>query len=182
MKLAIRTQQIIRDEINVTSVIDPLGGSYFIERLTWDMEQEIWKVLEEVDQLGGAVKLVEEGWFQQKLADSAYATFKKIDCGEKISVGVNRYFDEQSSSARVEIHPYDEDCTQLQVNRLNAVRTNRDSERVRSLLKELQNQARTHDVNLLPKTIELAKARATLGEICGALREVWGAYEEPMIV
>lgn len=181
MKLAIRTQQIIRDEINVTSVVDPLGGSYFIERLTWEMEQEIWKVLEEVDRLGGAIKLVEEGWFQQKLADSAYETFKKIDRGEKISVGVNRYVDETSPSTDVEIHPYDERCTQLQIERLNAVRAKRDSHLVKKLLKELQEQAQT-DVNLVPKTIELVKARATLGEICGALREVWGAYQEPMIV
>ena len=182
MKLAIRTQQIIRDETNVTSVIDPLGGSYFVERLTRDMENEIWKVLDEVDERGGAIKLVEEGWFQQKLADSAYATFRKVDTGEKISVGVNRHVDETSGSAEVDIHPYDEHCTQLQIDRLNAVRKDRDGERVRRLLQELAGQARSDDVNLLPKTIELVKARATLGEICGALREVWGSYNEPMIV
>jgi methylmalonyl-CoA mutase N-terminal domain/subunit len=87
-----------------------------------------------------------------------------------------------SRRSKVEIHPYDEECTQLQIGRLNAVRAKRDSQRVQSLLRELQEQARSKDVNLLPKTIELAKARATLGEICSALREVWGAYEEPMIV
>lgn len=182
MKLAIRTQQIIRDEINVTSVIDPLGGSYFIERLTKDMENEIWKVLEEVNERGGAIKLVEEGWFQQKLADSAYATFRKIDTGEKISVGVNRYVDEESRAAEVAIHPYDEHCTQLQIERLKSVRANRDGNRVQHLLKELVEQARSDDVNLLPKTIELVKARATLGEICSALQDVWGSYTEPMIV
>ncbi|MBZ9985848.1 methylmalonyl-CoA mutase family protein [Mesorhizobium sp. BH1-1-5] len=182
MKLAIRTQQIIRDEINVTSVIDPLGGSYFIERLTRDMETEIWKLLDEVDERGGAVKLVEEGWFQQKLADSAYETFQKIDSGEKISVGVNRYVDEASRSAEVHIHPYDEACTQLQIDRLQAVRAGRDNARVRELLKELAEQAKSDDINLLPKTIEAVKAKATLGEICAALREVWGAYAEPMIV
>jgi methylmalonyl-CoA mutase N-terminal domain/subunit len=182
MKLAIRTQQIIRDEINVTSVIDPLGGSYFVEKLTWDMEQAIWKTLDEVDQLGGAVKLVEDGWFQQKLADSAYETFKRIDSGEKVSVGVNRYVDENAEAQMVEIHPYDEQCTALQIERLNAVRAKRDTQLVQKLLQELKEQARSEQVNLLPKTIELAKARATLGEICGALREVWGAYEEPMIV
>ncbi|WP_181180061.1 methylmalonyl-CoA mutase family protein [Mesorhizobium sp. B2-1-3A] len=182
MKLAIRTQQIIREEINVTSVIDPLGGSYFVESLTRDMETEIWKVLDEVDQRGGAIKLVEEGWFQQKLADSAYATFKKIDSGEKVSVGVNRYVDETSGSAEVHIHPYDDHCTQLQIDRLNAVRKNRDSARVQQLLQELAQQAGSDDINLLPKTIELVKARATLGEICAALRDVWGSYAEPMIV
>jgi methylmalonyl-CoA mutase cobalamin-binding domain/chain len=182
MKLAIRTQQIIREEINVTSVIDPLGGSYFIERLTRDMETEIWKMLDEVEERGGAVKLVEEGWFQQKLADSAYATFKKIDSGEKISVGVNRFADEASSTAEVHIHPYDEACTQLQIDRLQAVRANRDDARIRTLLAELAEEARSDDTNLLPKTIELVKARATLGEICSALRGVWGAYAEPMIV
>jgi methylmalonyl-CoA mutase N-terminal domain/subunit len=182
MKLAIRTQQIIRDEINVTSVIDPLGGSYFVESLTRDMENEIWKVLDEVDERGGAIKLVEEGWFQQKLADSAYTTFKKIDTGEKVSVGVNRYVDEKSSTAEVGIHPYDEECTQLQIERLHSVRAGRDSGNVQSLLKELAQQARSDDVNLLPKTLELVKARATLGEICSALRDVWGSYDEPMIV
>ena len=182
MKLAIRTQQIIRDEINVTSVVDPLGGSYFVERLTRDMELEICKVLDEVDQRGGAVKLVEEGWFQQKLADSAYATFQKIDAGEKILVGVNRYVDETGSSGEVHIHPYDEHCTQLQIDRLKAVRANRDTARVGQLLKELAQQASSEEINLLPKTIETVKAKATLGEICGALREVWGSYAEPMIV
>ncbi|WP_437412124.1 methylmalonyl-CoA mutase family protein [Sinorhizobium meliloti] len=182
MKLAIRTQQIIREEINVTSVIDPLGGSYFIERLTKDMEDEVWKMLDEIDERGGAIKLVEEGWFQQKLADSAYATFKKIDSGEKISVGVNKYADPATSTADVHIHPYDEHCTQLQIDRLNAVRANRDNGRIQRLLKELAEQAQSEDVNLLPKTIELVKAKATLGEICGALREVWGSYAEPMIV
>ena len=182
MKLAIRTQQIIRDEINVTSVIDPLGGSYFVERLTRDMENEVWKLLGEVDERGGAIELVEEGWFQQKLADSAYATFKKIDSGEKISVGVNRHVDEASSSAEVDIHPYDEHCTQLQIDRLSAVRKSRDNSRVQRLLHELARQAESDDINLLPTTIELVKARATLGEICGTLRDVWGSYAEPMIV
>ncbi|WP_119272358.1 methylmalonyl-CoA mutase family protein [Taklimakanibacter deserti] len=182
MKLAIRTQQIIRDEINVTSVIDPLGGSYFVERLTSDMEQAIWKVLDEVDGRGGAVKLVEEGWFQQELADSAYATFRKIDSGEKVSVGVNRHVDAQSDKADVDIHPYDEQCTALQIERLKKVRANRDNRRVEALLNELKLEARSDDVNLLPKTIELVKARASLGEICGALRDVWGAYKEPLIV
>lgn len=182
MKLAIRTQQIIREEINVTSVIDPLGGSYFIESLTRDMETEIWKVLDEVRERGGAIKLVEEGWFQQKLADSAYATFKKIDRGEKISVGVNRHVDETSQSADVHIHAYDDDCTQLQIDRLNAVKAGRDSALVKRLLQELAEQATSDDINLLPKTIELVKARATLGEICSALRDVWGSYSEPMIV
>jgi methylmalonyl-CoA mutase, N-terminal domain len=182
MKLAIRTQQIIRDEINVTSVIDPLGGSYFVENLTSEMEREIWQVLDEVDRLGGAVKLVEDGWFQQKLADSAYSTFKLIDTGEKISVGVNSNVDEKSKAAKVEIHPYDDNCTTLQVSRLQEVRATRDTARVLQLLSELQEQARTDDINLLPKTIELVKQKATLGEICAALKEVWGAYDEPNIV
>ncbi len=182
MKLAIRTQQIIREEINVTSVIDPLGGSYFIERLTKDMETEMWKMLDEVQERGGAIQLVEEGWFQQKLADSAYATFKKIDSGEKISVGVNKFADEASSTADVHIHPYDDHCTQLQIDRLKIIRANRDDVRIKSLMAELVEQARSDDVNLLPTTIELVKAKATLGEICSALREVWGSYDEPMIV
>ncbi|MDX3973921.1 methylmalonyl-CoA mutase family protein [Shinella sp.] len=182
MKLAIRTQQIIREEINVTSVIDPLGGSYFIERLTKDMETEMWKMLDEVQERGGAIQLVEEGWFQQKLADSAYATFKKIDSGEKISVGVNKFADEASSTADVHIHPYDDHCTQLQIDRLKVIRANRDDARIQSLMAELVEQARSDDINLLPTTIELVKAKATLGEICNALREVWGSYDEPMIV
>lgn len=182
MKLAIRTQQIIRDEINVTSVIDPLGGSYFVERLTTDIEKAVWTLLGEIDELGGAIKLVEEGWFQRKLADSAYETFKKIDTGEKVSVGVNRHIDESSVAANVELHPYDPNCTQLQIQRLQEVRAQRDEDQVRRLLRELQEQARSDDINLLPKTIECVKARASLGETCRALRDVWGVYEDPAII
>ena len=90
--------------------------------------------------------------------------------------------DESSAAAEVDIHPYDEDCTQLQIDRLEAVRRSRDNARVHRLLDELCGQAASDDVNLLPKTIELVKAKATLGEICGALRRVWGSYTEPMIV
>lgn len=182
MKLAIRTQQIIRDEINVTSVVDPLGGSYFIERITSDMEAEIFKIIDEVDEMGGAVKLVEDGWIQQKLADSAYKIFQKINSGEKVSVGVNRYVDEERDAADVKLHPYDENCMKHQLQRLREVRANRDSQRIQKLLQELKSQANSDEVNLLPKTIELVKAKATIGEICGALRDVWGSYKEPMIV
>ena len=90
--------------------------------------------------------------------------------------------DEPGKGPKLHIHPYDEDCTQLQIDRLNAVRAGRDNDRVRALLEELCQQAASDDVNLLPKTIELVKAKATLGEICGALRGVWGSYTEPMIV
>jgi methylmalonyl-CoA mutase N-terminal domain/subunit len=182
MKLAIRTQQIIRDEINVTSVIDPLGGSYFVERLTKDMEDEIWKVLNEVEERGGAIQLVEEGWFQQKLADSAYTIFKKIDSGEKISVGVNRYVDENAPALDAEIHPYDDACTSVQIERLNAVRATRDDALIDRLLKELVELAKSDSNNLLPKTLELVKAKASLGQICSALKDLWGGYDEPMIV
>ncbi|WP_323130191.1 methylmalonyl-CoA mutase family protein [Sinorhizobium medicae] len=99
-----------------------------------------------------------------------------------MSVGVNKYVDAASRSADVHIHPYDDHCTQLQIDRLRAVRENRDDARIQSLLKELVEQARSDDINLLPKTIELVRAKATLGEICSALREVWGSYSEPMIV
>ncbi len=176
-KLALRTQQIIAEETNVTAVVDPLGGSYYVESLTNEMEKRIFAVLDHIDSIGGTVKATEDGWFQQEIADTAYQVMRRKAKGEKISVGVNKYVDAEEKTS-FEIHPIDLSLQTRQMKQLNAVKANRDNTRVAQLLNELRTVAQDPTQNLMPITIELVKAYATMGEIVDALRELWGAYHE----
>ena len=177
MKIALRTQQIIAEETNVTSVIDPLGGSYYVESLTTEFEKNIFGMLDEIEARGGTLKLVEEGWFQRQIADFAYKVALKKQSGEKTVIGVNRFVEEEEKT-KPEIHPYDPVVVERQLERLNRVRRERDESRVRSLLAELQQNAKDSSTNLMPVTILLVKAGATMGDIVEALREIWGTYRE----
>ncbi len=181
MKLALRTQQVIAEETNVASVIDPLGGSYFVESLTGEMERRIFAILEEVDEMGGAVKAIEDGWFQKEIADSAYDFALKKAAGEQAVIGVNRFV-EEDEKADVEIHPHDPETERRQVESLERVRRARDDDRVRALLEKLKDVAAHDDANLLPVTIEAVKARASLGEIVEALKGLWGTYTEHPVI
>ena len=181
MKLAIRTQQVIREETNVTSVVDPLGGSYFVESLTTEMEQAILKVLDQVDEMGGAIVAVENGWFQRQIADAAYDYELKKSNGERTVIGVNKYVEDEEK-VDIDTHPYDEETLARQLERLRRARQTRDGEKVQCLRDELKEVARDENKNILPITLELVKARATLGEICDSLREVWGIYREKPVV
>lgn len=176
-KLALRTQQIIAEETNVTAVVDPLGGSYYVEALTNEMEKRIFAVLDHIDSIGGTVKATEDGWFQQEIADTAYQVMRRKAKGEKISVGVNKYVDAEEKTS-FEIHPIDLSLQTRQMKQLSTVKTNRDNARVAQLLNELRIVAQDPTQNLMPITIELVKAYATMGEIVDALRELWGAYHE----
>lgn len=176
-KLALRTQQIIAEETNVTAVVDPLGGSYYVEALTNEMEKRIFAVLDHIDSIGGTVKATEDGWFQQEIADTAYQVMRRKAKGEKISVGVNKYVDAEEKTS-FEIHPIDLSLQTRQIKQLSAVKANRDNARVAQLLSELRIVAQDPTQNLMPITIELVKAYATMGEIVDALRELWGAYHE----
>jgi methylmalonyl-CoA mutase N-terminal domain/subunit len=181
MKLAIRTQQVIAEETNVTSVVDPLGGSYFVESLTTQMEAEIFKLLEEIDAVGGAVAAVENGWFQRQIADSAYDYALKKARGERTQIGVNKYVEEEEK-LDVDTHPYDEETECRQLERLGRARDARDDAEIRRLMGELEAVARDESRNILPITLELVKARATLGEICETLKGVWGTYRETPVI
>ena len=177
MKLALRTQQIIAEESRVASVIDPLGGSYFVESLTNEIERRVFETLAKVDALGGTIKAVEEGYFQKEIADSAYDTARRRASGEQPLIGVNRFI-EPAAPVPVPIHKVDAAVETRQVARLQEVRRRRDGARVQTLLDQLAAEARNPDANLMPLTIEAVKARATLGEIVARLRAVFGAYVE----
>jgi methylmalonyl-CoA mutase N-terminal domain/subunit len=177
MKMALRTQQIIAEETNVTSVIDPLGGSYYVEALTTEYEKRIFDILEEVDRRGGTIKLIEQGWFQKHIADFAYETALRKQSGEKPVIGVNRYVEEEAQHD-IEIHPYDPSTAERQVARTQRVRRERDNARLNQLLEQLAAVAKDESRNIMPVTIELVKAGATMGDIVERLKVVWGTYRE----
>jgi 2-hydroxyisobutanoyl-CoA mutase large subunit len=177
MKMALRTQQIIAEETNVTSVIDPLGGSYYVEALTTDYERRIFDLLNEVDERGGTIRLIEQGWFQKHIADFAYETALRKQSGEKPVIGVNRFV-EAEAQHDIEIHPYDPTTAERQVSRTRRVRRERDNARVDALLDQLVAVAQDDSQNIMPVTIELVKAGATMGDIVEKLKGLWGTYRE----
>jgi methylmalonyl-CoA mutase N-terminal domain/subunit len=177
MKLALRTQQIIAEESRVTGVIDPLGGSYYVEALTNEIERRVFEILTKVDGMGGTIKAVEEGYFQHEIADSAYDTARRRASGDQPLIGVNRFV-EPAAPVPVPIHKVDAAVEARQVARLRETRARRDGARVKTLLGRLEAEARDPAANLMPLTIELVTARATLGEIVARLRTVFGAYVE----
>jgi methylmalonyl-CoA mutase cobalamin-binding domain/chain len=178
MKVALRTQQIIAEETRVPSVMDPLGGSYYVEALTNRIEADVFAILEKVDAMGGTVRAVEEGWFQREIADSAYAFARRKAAGEQPVIGVNRYVEPDEGPMPLPIHRVDAAVEARQVARVRAVRAARDDAQVAALLDRLTMEAADPAVNLMPVTIELVKARATMGEIVARLRTVFGAYVE----
>jgi len=177
MKIALRTQQIIADETHVADVVDPLGGSYYVEALTNRIEAEVFAILARVDAMGGTIKAVEDGWFQREIAESAYETARRRASGDQPVIGVNKHA-EPAAPSPVEIHKVDPAVETRQVARTKAVRARRDDATVTALLERLAREAQDPAVNLMPTTIELVTARATMGEITARLREVWGRYVE----
>jgi methylmalonyl-CoA mutase N-terminal domain/subunit len=177
MKMALRTQQVIAEETNVTNVIDPLGGSYYVEALTTDYERRIFDILKEVDERGGAIRLIEQGWFQKHIADFAYETALRKQSGEKPVIGVNRFVEEEAQHD-IEIHPYDPTTAERQVSRTQRIRRERDNARLNQLLEQLAAVAQDESQNIMPVTIELVKAGATMGDIVEKLKGLWGTYRE----
>jgi len=177
MRIALRTQQIVADESGVADVVDPLGGSYFVESLTTQYEREIFNVIDYVDQNGGTVKLTEEGWFQRRIADFAYETALRKASGEKPVIGVNKYV-MPDEAFDIELHPYDASTARRQIDRLERVRRERDNARVQSLLDKLVAVARDDSANIMPVTVDLVAAGATMGDIVEKLKSLWGTYRE----
>ncbi len=177
MKVALRTQQIIAEETGVADVVDPLGGSYYVEALTNRIENEVSDILRKVDALGGAIKAIEEGYFQREIADSAYVVARRKASGEQVVIGLNK-FSEPASPAEIEIHRLDPEVEARQIKRLQATRARRDQRKVDNLLNRLAQEAADPSINLMPATIELVTARASMGEIVKCLRTVFGSYVE----
>jgi methylmalonyl-CoA mutase N-terminal domain/subunit len=177
--IALRTQQIIAEETGVANTIDPLGGSYFVESLTKKMEDGALDYFEKIDAMGGMVEAVEKGFPQREIQDSAYQYQKAVERGDQTIVGVNKYrMDEESSNITTLV--IDEGVRDHQNERLNRTRAQRDKGAVSNALEKVRQAAHTGE-NTMPATIEAVRAYATLGEICDALRDVYGLYEEPAI-
>jgi 2-hydroxyisobutanoyl-CoA mutase large subunit len=181
MKLALRTQQVVADETNITSVIDPLGGSYYVESLTTAMEREIFDILAKVDAMGGTLKAIEDCWFQKEIADSAYEFAQRKASGERPVIGVNKYV-EPEEQHDIETHPYDQQTERRQVENLQRIKRERDNARVSKLLEQLKAVARDESANIMPITIELVRARASMGDIIETLKGLWGTYRERPVI
>ncbi len=179
VRIALRTQQVIAHEIGATDTVDPLGGSYYIETLTNQMEENILDYLEKIDKMGGAIEAVEKGYMQKEIQQSAYRYQKDIENEEKVVVGVNRFVtDEDVDMELLRVTPAVAD---QQKKRLAEVRESRDEQKVKETLSQLRKVAATQD-NLLPPIIEAVRAYATLGEICGVLREELGEYQQQALI
>src|SRR5213593_417288 len=177
MKLALRTQQVIAEETRVPSVVDPLGGSYYVEALTTRIEREVFAILAKVDAMGGTVAAIEQGWFQREIADSAYEFARRKASGEAPVIGVNTHV-EPAAPADIPIHRVDAAVEARQVGRLKAVRAGRDEREVARLLDRLAAAAADPAANLMEPTLALVRARASMGEIVARLRNLWGSYVE----
>ena len=178
VRLALRTQQVVAHESGVPNTIDPLGGSYFVEWLTDEMEAQTYKYFDRIESLGGVLKAIDKGFFQREIADSAYRYQREIDSRERVIVGVNDFVLDED--LEIPILAMDEKGEQTQVNRLNRIRRDRDNGRFTRAMDRLQKVAEG-DENTMPAILECAKAQATLGEITGVLRDVFGEYVEPSI-
>jgi len=175
--IALRTQQIIAEETGVPNTIDPLGGSYFVEALTKKMEDGALDYFEKIDSMGGMVEAIEKGFPQREIQESAYQYQKAVERGEQTIVGVNKY-QMTGELSEIPILTINEGVRESQMARLEQTRTRRDKGAVTGALEQLK-QAASRNENTMPATIEAVRAYATLGEICDALRDVYGLYEEP---
>jgi methylmalonyl-CoA mutase N-terminal domain/subunit len=179
VQVALRTQQIIAHESGVTDTVDPLGGSYYLEWLTNQIEERAMRYIAEVDRMGGALKAIEKGYIQREIAQSAYSYQRAVDSGEQVIVGVNKFTSEEKSDT--ELLEIGAEVGKKQVARLAKLKRERDNERVGQVLDKVRDTARS-DENIMPVLIEAVKAYATIGEISDALRDVFGEYREPSLV
>ena len=174
--IALRTQQIIAHESGVTNSIDPLGGSYFIERLTCEMQEEAEDYIKKIDDMGGMVKAIEMGFPQKEVIDSSYEYQKALEKEEKIIVGVNAF---QSEHEPISILEIDEQVAEHQLKRLKEIKKTRNSSKVKNRLSDLKRAAKD-DENLMPYILECVREYATLGEVMETMAEVFGRYQEPI--
>jgi methylmalonyl-CoA mutase N-terminal domain/subunit len=182
--LALRQQQVIAEESGVDATVDPLGGSWFVEALTDETERQVLRYIEEIDRRGGMVAAIAEGYPQREIADAAYRYQREFDAGERRIVGVNAYVD-RSEETSVPVLDVPQGSLERQLARLERTRRERDATAVEAALAGLRDAASrpgTTQTNLMPHFIRAAEAYATLGEMCGVLRGVFGEYREPVAV
>ena len=178
-RIALRTQQIIASESGVANTIDPFAGSYYIESLTNDLEQQANTYLDRIDALGGMLRTIERGWVQQEIQSAAYEYQRAIDSRQATVVGVNRFTRDEEPP--IPIQRIDEALERRQVDRLKALRGRRDQSRWQSSLDRVREHARSGQ-NLMPAILEAVESYATVGEIAAAMREVFGEYQESVVI
>jgi methylmalonyl-CoA mutase N-terminal domain/subunit len=171
--------RIIMEEAKLCEVLDPFAGSYYMESLTDQMEKEIWEIIEKIDKMGGAVAAVESGWMKEEIMRSSYDFQQAMDAGREVRVGVNKYTGpEEINVTTSRTLPYDvgrrDDAEERQVANLTKVKKERDNEKVQACLKRIKEAARDESVNLMPLLVEAVKEYTSEGEICGALKEIFG--------
>jgi len=178
-RIALRTQQIIADETGVTDTVDPLGGSYYVEALTDEIEQKAQEYIDRVEDMGGAVAAIESGYVQTEIQEAAVRQQQEIERGERVVVGVNRF--RSGEEPEPAIFRVSTELARGQIERLQRIRAERDGAAAAAALRRLGETARSSD-NLMPAILDAVRAYATLGEICGELRGVWGEYRPPTVV
>jgi methylmalonyl-CoA mutase N-terminal domain/subunit len=176
--LSLRTFQILMDEIGLRDTVDPLAGSYFLETLTKEMEAKILEEMEKVEKVGGMIEAVSSGYVQKEVARQAYEFEKKIQEGRVTKVGVNKYT--EGVDMEVELHEYNDEWANLQIQRLRELKKSRDNKAVKDSLKALEKAAR-EEKNVMPFLLECCKSYATVGEMSNVFRDVFGEFVEPNI-
>lgn len=179
VRIALRTQQIIAHESGVANTIDPLAGSYFVESLTDTLEAKAYEYIRRIDEVGGMVRAIELGFPIQEIAEASFRYQRKVESGEEKIVGLNDFISEEEKS--LEILKIDSEVERTQVENLRKVKTSRDGAKVRACLEKIRAAAQGND-NLMPLILDAVKVYASVGEIMGALREVWGEYHDPCIL
>jgi len=176
VRLALRTQQVIAHETGVVNTTDPLGGSYYVEHLTNELERQAYEYFERIEELGGVVAAIEQNFFQREIAEASFRYQQEVEAGERVIVGVNRFVSE--AEAEPHILKIDPAFERTQVERVRELRARRDARAAESALVRLKEDASRPDRNLLPPIVDAARADVTMGEMCDALREVWGVWRE----
>ena len=174
VRISLRTQQVLAHESGVTDVVDPLGGSYYLEYLTYELEQRAMDYINKIEDMGGMTAAINKNFIQQEISNNAYLTQKKIEEGEKKIIGVNAF--QTEGSMDIETFKYDESIAETKIKELKELKKERDNDLVDEKLGNLKNVART-DENIMPAVIEAVKSYATIEEICDVLRDVFGEYE-----
>ena len=175
VRLALRTQQVIAHETGVTATADPLGGSYYVEHLTNELERQAYEYFERIEALGGVIEAIKKNFFQAEIADASFRHQREVELGERVIVGVNRF--EMDDAVPAELHRVDPESESRQVARLRAMRADRDGQAVEAALAHLRAEA-AGEGNLMGPIVDAARSDVTMGEMCDALREVWGVWRE----
>ena len=179
VKVALRTQQIIAEETGVAQSVDPLGGSYYLEHLTNELEEKAYRYFEKIDEIGGVISAIEKGYLQKEIAETAYRSQLDIEKEKEVIVGVNKYAEIEED--KIEILKVDNEAQKIQINRLNELKRNRDSKKVNEALENLRKTYENNDKNCMYDTIKAVQAYATLQEIVDVGRQVFGEWKEPQI-